>query len=102
MKRLDVIVSTEVRRQISDMVFYIARDSIDNALAWESRLLATLDALGDAHGYAVDESASERVGFTVRKVVFEKTYLIHYRVTAAAVEIVNVRHGARLPGKGEP
>jgi len=54
-------------------------------------------------GHAVDEDASGRAGEMIRKIVFEKTYLIHYRVidAAAAVEIVNFRHGARLPKRGE-
>jgi plasmid stabilization system protein ParE len=102
-KRLTVNVSQEVEQQIREQVFYIANDSLDNALAWEGRLLSALDHLGEVHGHSVDEDASRRLGGTVRKMVFEKTYLIHYEVNDAAgvVEIVNFRHGARLPDSGE-
>jgi plasmid stabilization system protein ParE len=79
-----------------------ALDSIDNALAWEQRLLAALNALGDLHVNSIDQMASERVGKPVRKAVFERTYLIHYHVGRAQVDVVNIRHGARLPRGDEP
>jgi plasmid stabilization system protein ParE len=55
-------------------------------------------------GFAVDEDASERLGEPVRKCVFEGTYLIHFRQDeeSGVVEIINFRHGARLPRRGEP
>ena len=104
MKRLPVIVPAEVKEQIRAQVRYIARDSVDNALAWEDRVRAALDGLGDAHGHAVDEDASRRVGQQLRRTVFERTYLIHYRINdkPAAVEVVGFRHGARLPRRGDP
>jgi hypothetical protein len=61
-KRLPVIIPAEVKEQIRAQVRYIARDSVDNALAWEERVRAALGALGDAHGHAVDKDASRRVG----------------------------------------
>ncbi len=104
MNRLPVHVPRSVQEQILEQVLFIAEDSIDNALAWEQRLLSALNALGDMHGHAIDEGASERLGQTLRKVVFERTYLIHYRVDDAAgtVVVVNFRHGARLPTPHEP
>ena len=102
MNRLPIIIPPAVREQIRETVLYIARDSADNALAWEGRLRAELGMLADIHGHAVDESASERLGRTLRKVVFERTYLIHYHVSDAGVYVVNLRHGARLPRAGEP
>ena len=104
MKRLDVNVSEHVKQQIREQVLYIANDSIRYAFAWEDRLLAAIDGIGDLPGHAVDEDASRRLGRTMRKFVFEGTYLIHYRVndSAGVVEIDNFRHGARLPRRGEP
>ncbi len=65
-----------------------------------------LDLLGDenGHGHAVDEDASDRIGQPLRKMVFERTYLIHYRINPgrATVEVVGFRHRARLPRRGEP
>jgi plasmid stabilization system protein ParE len=103
-KRLKVIIAPVVREQIRSQVLYIAQDSIDNALAWEDRLRAVMNSIGDMPGHAIDEDASDRLGEPIRKKVFEGTYLIHYRVNdaAATVEIVNFRHGMRLPRSGEP
>jgi plasmid stabilization system protein ParE len=104
MKRFTVRVSPDAQEQILEQVFYIARDSVDNALAWEVRVRAAMNSIGDAPGHAVDEDASRRAGETIREFVFERTYLIHYRVDeqASLVDIVNFRHGARLPRIGEP
>jgi plasmid stabilization system protein ParE len=103
-KRLRVSTPSEVRQQIREHVLYIARDSIDNALAWEERLESAINGLADSHGHAIDEETTARLGYVVHKVTFEGTYLIHYRVDTAAGEdrIVRFRHGARLPGTGEP
>ena len=104
MKRLAVILSREVREQIDAQVLFIADDSIDNALKWERPLFKAIEKLGDAPGHVVDEDASDRLGFIVRKLVFERTYLIHYTVDRSAgdVRVINFRHGARLPRQDEP
>jgi plasmid stabilization system protein ParE len=93
-----------VQDQITRQVLFIADDSIDNALAWEARLAAAIDHLDDAIGFAIDEDAADRLGFEVRRFVFEHHNLIHYRVDSErlAVHIVSFRHAARLPGRGEP
>lgn len=85
-------------------MLYIAQDSIDNALAWEDRLRAAVNAIGRIPGQTIDEDASSRLGETIHKSVFEGTYLIHYRINAAtdAIEVLNFRHGGRLPRRGEP
>lgn len=104
MRRLSVRVPPHVRDQITSQVLHIAEDSIDNALAWESRLRAMIGAIGEFQGHAIDDEASRRASLAVRKVVFEGTYLLHYHVdeSTAVVVIVNFRHGARLPRRGEP
>lgn len=103
MTPLPVFVPPDVRAQVRAIVLHIASDSGPNALAWESRLTATLDRLGEFHGHALDEKASRGLGEPIRKTVFEGTYLVHYQVdTGRAVVVVNVRHGARQPRAGEP
>jgi len=103
-KRLQVQITDTTLTKIREQVHFIARDSIENALAWEDRLLAAIEGLGDFHGHAIDEDARARIGGTTHKLVFENTYLIHYEVNDAAgvVEVVNFRHGARQPRAGEP
>jgi plasmid stabilization system protein ParE len=103
-KQFAVIVAPEVEEQITAQVLHIAADSLGNALVWEARLRSAILAIGETPGQAVDEQASDRLGYIVHKVVFERTYLIHFVVDerAATVRIVNFRHGARLPTRGEP
>lgn len=53
---------------------------------------------------AIDDQVRERLGLIVRKMVFEKTYLIHYIVdeNAGLVTVTHFRHGARSPRSDEP
>jgi plasmid stabilization system protein ParE len=103
-KRLTVVIAPVVQDQITAQVLHIAAHSVDNALAWEERLRAAIERIGQVPGSAVDQDASDRLGVEVRKTVFERTYLIHFQVDGAAgvVRVVNFRHGARLPRRGEP
>jgi plasmid stabilization system protein ParE len=96
-RRVEIV--PEVLDDIRVQVRFIAQDSIDNALAWEDRIMAALAALADFHGHALDTDAGSRLGYPVRKLVFERTYLIHYHVDEAAdlVRVVRFRHGARFP-----
>lgn len=104
MKQRQVVVPAVVQSQINEQVLYIARDSIENALAWESRLDEAIRGLADTAGYAIDENASDRLGVQVHKLVFEGTYLVHYTLDEPAgfIRVINFRHGARLPRRGEP
>ncbi len=104
MKRYRVIYAPVVSHQIEAQVLFIARGSIDSALAWEDRLRQAIDGLAEFNGYAFDEDASDRLGQAVRKLVFESNYLIHYTVDedATVVKVINMRHVARLPLEGEP
>jgi plasmid stabilization system protein ParE len=103
-KSWTVIVAENVQRQIDEHVFRIAIHSINNALAWEARVRTAVAGLADVPGYAVDEDASDRVGYEVRKLVFERTYLIHFRrdESTRVIQVLNFRHGAREPRPGEP
>jgi plasmid stabilization system protein ParE len=103
-KRLKVIVTPDAQEQMLERILQIAKDSVQNALKWEDRLRAAIGRIGELPGHAVDEDATRRLGRTVRKYVFEGAYLIHYLVneSAGTVNIINFRHGARLPRRGEP
>jgi plasmid stabilization system protein ParE len=104
MKPLRLTIAPIVHSQIREQMFFIARDSIDNALAWEDRVRDAIKGLATFSGYAVDEDASDRLGYTLHRLVFERTYLIHFVIDDAAgvVKVVNFRHAARLPVRGEP
>jgi plasmid stabilization system protein ParE len=102
-KRYRVIYAPGVGDQIDEQVMFIARDSVANALAWAGRLRAAIGGLSEVSGYAVDDDVSERLGYPVRKFVFERTYLVLFVVDddAHIVRVVGMRHGARLPREGE-
>ena len=104
MKRLKVVISDRVEMQIREQVLFIARHSIDNALNWENRLRIAIVGIGVLSAHAMNDDASDRLGQKVQKMVFEKTYLIHYIINEKneAVEVINFRHGAKLPKAGEP
>jgi plasmid stabilization system protein ParE len=103
-KRLKVRLAKTAKDQIAEQVLHIALDSIDNALAWEARVIKAIERIGEVPGHSIDEDASERLGYEVRKVVFEGTYLIHYQVDddAGIATVINFRHGARRPRRGQP
>lgn len=104
MKRFSVHIPHDVQEQITVQTLHIAQDSVDHALAWEQRLSEAIQDIGNMPGFAIDEDASARLGYTLRKYVFEGTYLVHFTVDEAAgiVRLVNFRHGTRLPRREEP
>ena len=89
---------------IAGRMAQVAADSLPNAVAWESRLLSALRSLGDLPtACPIDAAASQRAGVTLRKMVFERTYLAFYTFDSlVGVEVVHFRHGARQPGPREP
>jgi plasmid stabilization system protein ParE len=97
-KRFAVQIPPVVQAQITAQVLYIAEDSIDTALAWESRLRNAIESIGESPGHAIDEPTSERLGRLVHRFVFERTYLVDYviDVPSRSVSIINFRHGATL------
>lgn len=84
MNRFTLIVAPKVQEEITAQVLRIAADSVENAFKWEGRLRSAIEGVGDMPGYSVDEDATRRLGFQIRKYVFEGTYLIHYWVDDAA------------------
>jgi plasmid stabilization system protein ParE len=104
-QRHTVIVTKMVKAQVVDQMLYISADSIDHAFAWESRILSAMDILGEfPFRFPIDSAAFDRFGQCIRKMIFEKIYLVFCVVNDAnqTVHIVNLRHGARLPQRGEP
>lgn len=100
MKRYQIHIPSDVERAIVAQVMYIAEDSIDRALAWEDRLRDAIREIGIfPRKFVVDEEVSGRYGDEVRKMVFERTYLIFYWIDESArrIDILHFRHGAQLP-----
>lgn len=101
MKRYRVVIPKHVLDQVYAQVLYIAQDSIDNALAWEARVMGAIDRLGENPGFARDDELSRRRGEEIRRYPFEQTYLITFVVDEArqTVTIYEFRHGAREKGR---
>lgn len=105
MSGYSVDVPQQVEDDITRQVLFIARDSVDNALAWEQRVFKAIAMLAyTPQGYPIDPYASERTGQKLRKMVFERTYRVHYTVDhdERRIRIQSFRHGARLPNPHEP
>jgi hypothetical protein len=105
MKKYRVRIAPIVQEQIRDQILYIADESFGNALDWGRRLDHAIEVLGTLpRRHMVDEPASKKLGVTVRKMVFERTYLIHYVIeeAGAVVRIINFRHGKRMSRRNEP
>ncbi len=77
---------------------------VNNALVWEARLRLAIGSLVDTPMLSVDPDASARMSRTVRKLVFEKAYLVHYWLDDATnvIRVIGFRHGARQARPGEP
>lgn len=79
---------------------FIARDSVDRAAEFLERLLQSLDALEQfPRGFPL-AIENDLVPYELRQWVFGQ-YRVLYRVVGKKVEILHVRHGARLPATGE-
>jgi plasmid stabilization system protein ParE len=79
---------------------FIARDSVDRAAEFLEKLLRGLDALEQfPQGFPL-AIENELVPYELRQWPFGQ-YRVLYRVTGQRVEILHVRHGARLPATGE-
>jgi plasmid stabilization system protein ParE len=98
-RSLSVVVTDSALREIKKQAAYIAKDSPDNAIEWNHRVRGAISRLADYYGHAVDDAASKKMGFEIRKTVFEGTYLIYYPVDQddATVRVLHFRHGARRP-----
>ena len=87
----------EAKRDLVEIADYIARDSIDAAHRFLDAADSTFRDLLDFPGMGpVRDVGNERLGelrsWAVRGFA---NYLIFYRVTTEAIEIVRVLHGAR-------
>jgi plasmid stabilization system protein ParE len=98
LKRYRVIVPRNVEDQIVTRVLQIAEDSLENAIKWESRLRTAIQRIGDEpHGFPVDRIQSRQCNQTVRKYVFERTYLLFFIVDEFEITVVLAEfcHGSR-------
>lgn len=79
------------RRDLHELIAYIAEDSIQAAELMASRIFKSAEMLMQVPG----AGRSGRVGGTRELVVLRTPYLLVYRVESSTVHILRVYHGAR-------
>jgi plasmid stabilization system protein ParE len=79
---------------------YIARDSADRAAEFLEKLLDSLDPIQQFPGGFPLAPENGFVAYELRQLVYGQ-YRVLYRVVGSMVEILHVRHAARLPATGE-
>src|ERR1700757_863952 len=90
---MKVIWTPRTQRRLQEIHDYIAQDQPVNAARWMERVLDRGEQIGNQprSGRIVPEYQRE----TIRE-VFEGDYRIIYRIRSQQVDVLSVRHGARL------
>lgn len=90
---MKVIWTPRAQQRLQEIQDYIARDQPDNALRWVARVLDRGERIGDQprSGRVVPEYQREAI-----REVFAGDYRIVYRLRSQQVDVLTVRHGARL------
>lgn len=92
-----VVIPASVQNAILESALFIAEDSVERALNWETELREQILSLGDApKAFRIDETLSARLGHEIRRRPFGH-YVIFYHVDASkqAVVIEHFRHAAQ-------
>lgn len=88
---LPVVWSARVLQDLARIRAYIGQFAPLAAQRFTTRLVATVESL------TVQPHRGRPVGRGARELVAIRPYLVLYRVTSEAVQIIHIRHGARLP-----
>jgi addiction module RelE/StbE family toxin len=95
-----VVITDRALSDLREIRDYIARRSPQNASRFLERLLEKLDVLESSPESFAKATEDELVPYTLRQFVI-RPYRVLYRVNGSRVEILHVRHGARLPATRE-
>jgi plasmid stabilization system protein ParE len=96
----DIRITELAFLDIDEIVAHIAQNAALAAANWQDRILTKIESLQNfplRHGLAPE---AEAAGAEIRQ-TFLGVYRILYRVKASTVEVLGVRHGARLPLRPE-
>ena len=85
-----VIWSDRSRRDLERIRGYIGQFKPLAARRFTARLVSTVESLADF------PHQGRRVGAEVRELTTVAPYIVRYRVTAKAVQVVWIKHGAQL------
>jgi addiction module RelE/StbE family toxin len=87
----EVIWSARSRRDLQSIDAYIGQFAPLAAQRFTARLVSTVQSLAE------NPERGRRLRGATRELVVVAPYLIRYRVTADAVEIIRIKHGAQRP-----
>lgn len=90
---MKVIWTPRAQQRLQEIHDYIAKDQPGNAARWVARVLDRGEQIGEQprSGRVVPEYQRE----TLRE-VFEGDYRVIYRIRSRQVDVLTVRHGARM------
>jgi toxin ParE1/3/4 len=93
-----VLITDRALSDLREIRDYIAKRSPLNAARFLERLLSEFDVIADSPESFGKAPEDELVPYTLHQFIV-KPYRILYRVSGKRVEILHVRHGARLPAE---
>ena len=91
-----VVITPRALSDLTDIRDYIGRRSPDNAAKFLGRILEQFEVIAASPDSFSTAPEDEIVPYTLHQVVV-KPYRLLYRVVGRQVQILHVRHGARLP-----
>lgn len=86
----------QAEREMRDSASYIAQASIENALKWLADLQHAIRGLSRMPGRCPKAPEADYFARDIRQLVHQR-YRILFVVHASRVQVIHVRHGARLP-----
>jgi plasmid stabilization system protein ParE len=95
-----VVITKRALADLTAIRDYIAKRSPDNAAGFIAKILGQFDLLEQTPESFSRAPEDESVPYTVHQVIV-KPYRILYCVTSKQVQILHIRHGARLPAAPE-
>src|SRR5688572_3074475 len=90
-----IVITDRALSDLREIRDYIARRSPENAARFLEKLLASFDKLENSPERFGAAPENDLVPYTLRQYVL-KPYRILYRVEGRTVQILHIRHGARL------
>jgi plasmid stabilization system protein ParE len=91
-----VLITDRALSDLREIRDYIARRSPLNTAGFLQRLLKGFDVIEASPESFAKATEDEFVPYTLRQFVV-KPYRVLYRIVGHRVEILHIRHGARLP-----
>ena len=93
-----VIITARALADLTEIRDYIAKRSQANAAKFLEKILAEFDSLETSPESFATAPENDSVPYVLRQMIV-KPYRILYTVTGTRVEVMHIRHGARLPAQ---